>query len=193
MSIKNQIYRFGEASDVALSLPYCILKEMKDLIKEEMSADITVTPEGIVELTLGGNVSSDLHADELREWTTKAASTIINQREKNGGEVYVITNIGGLSNFDEGAVNIMKEFVAQPEMVNVRSAVLGGSMFSKMALRSAKRSSAPALARLSMAILQAAALKPFIRSPGVVVVPQAQQLIEEYTGMVRRIQEDGKN
>lgn len=108
---------------------------MKTQFDEEIKLSTVVTEDGIVELTLAGNISSELHGEELTAWVRAAKETIVEQKAKQGGTALCITDIGALREFDDGSVEILKSLASGEEVADVKSAVIGGSLFSKMALR----------------------------------------------------------
>ncbi len=108
---------------------------MDSKYNDAISFDATVSPEGIVELTLGGNASAYLHEAELQQWVNNATSMFEAQMQKQGGRALSLVDVSTLRDFDERAMEIVKNFAANPILKNVKTAVIGGTLFSNMALR----------------------------------------------------------
>ena len=102
---------------------------------KEINVGVSISPEGVVELVLGGNVSSYLHKAELEAWVEEAKAAIAGQKKKQGGIATCLVNVEALRDFDEESVAIVKDLAGWHESADVKTAVIGGTLFSNMALR----------------------------------------------------------
>lgn len=102
---------------------------------KEINLSVSVSPDGVVELVLGGNISAYLHKTELEAWVEQAKVAIAEQKKKQGGIATCLVDVETLRDFDEESVAIVKDLAGWHESVNVKTAVIGGTLFSNMALR----------------------------------------------------------
>lgn len=102
---------------------------------DDIELGVSVSPDNIVELTLGGNASAYLHKAELIAWLHDTTRIFTEQLAKHGGHAMSLVDISMLRDFDEEAMELMRDFANNPMLRNVKSAVIGGSLFSNMALR----------------------------------------------------------
>lgn len=80
-------------------------------------------------------MSTENHRAELEAWEEKTKETILQLKKKSGGTIYGLVDISTLNTFDEGSVDIVKNLASFPEASDIKTAVIGGSLLSKMALR----------------------------------------------------------
>ncbi len=96
---------------------------------------VSIQPDGIILMTLGGNISTEEHGTELIAWVEKSKQLISEQKEKNAGRALCLIDINSLRDFDEGSVKILAGLASIPEISDVNTAVFGATMFTKMRLK----------------------------------------------------------
>jgi hypothetical protein len=104
-------------------------------LNEKENLGITITQDGIIELTLGGDVSAEEHKDTLIAWTEKLKEAITDQKNKNNGITYCLVDASTLHNFDEGSVEIVKKIMGWEGSKDVKTAIIGATTFASMTLR----------------------------------------------------------
>ncbi len=112
-----------------------LLAIMSITIDEKAILDISILPDGILYLTIGGDVSSYKSKDDLVEWINKAKTVISEIKNKDGDNARCITDVSLLSEFDEGSIEIMRDLADYKDSINIKTAVIGANLFSSMALK----------------------------------------------------------
>lgn len=103
--------------------------------EEKPNLGVSVTDGKILDITLGGDVSSEDYGGELEAWSQQVKSAISDLKKQTGGIMYVIVDVSSLHKFDEGSVDIVKGLASWTDGTDVKTAVIGGSVLSNMALR----------------------------------------------------------
>lgn len=96
---------------------------------------VGVAPDGILDLYIGGDISCVNNREALHDWAQKTKETIRKMAAEHGDAAYCIVDITTLRDFDEESVEILKDLASGKDLPVIKTAVIGGTVVSKMALK----------------------------------------------------------
>src|SRR3989344_1892055 len=108
---------------------------MPIVLNEGEDLQVRTSPGGPLELRLGGDLVTEEGKKNLTAWVADVKKTLAQLKAESGGDIYIIVDINTLKNFDDGSVSILKELASWSKGYDTKTAVIGGSLFSLMALR----------------------------------------------------------
>lgn len=93
---------------------------------EEATLIARITDEDIVELTLGGEVTTESR-NALIAWTEKVRDLLRHMKEQNPNRVLTLVDVSDLHKYDTDAIEICRDLMANNHGLATKTAIYGAS------------------------------------------------------------------